>query len=274
MVNDLVSIIMLSRNNERFLEQSVRSVMAQTYKNWNLLVIDDSSNDDTIKQLMLLKEEDRKACLLYNSEEKDGYTQDRIKVSQNVFVKGQSLSRNSSLKDAKGRWIAFLDCGDLWAADKLQKQISFMEEHGCGMSYSHFNVIDEDGKLHWEVSGPEYIDYQEMLKCCWPGYLTVMIDTEKTGKKYLKTKLPDNYYSLWLQSLENTDCLLIDEVLATCRTPHATFSNLWLTSKFKWRYEVYRVIKNVNPFVATWYSIRNLWFAALKRKRYVRRVSK
>ena len=124
---ELVSIIMLSHNQAQYVEESVRSVMAQTYQNWELLFIDDNSKDNTITLMMDLKEEARIR--------REDYTyNDRIKVSKTVSDRGESVNRNKALKEARGRWIAFLDVGDVWSPDKLEKQVRFMEENGYTFS--------------------------------------------------------------------------------------------------------------------------------------------
>ena len=106
----LVSIIMLSHNSAQYVEESVRSVIAQTYKNWELLFLDDNSKDNTMILMMDLMSEARIR--------REDYTViDRIKVSQTVIDRGVSVNRNSLLKEARGRWIAFLDVGDVWAPE-------------------------------------------------------------------------------------------------------------------------------------------------------------
>ena len=123
MKNDLVSVIMLSRNKAQFLEASVRSVMAQTYQNWELLFVDDASNDDTISLLQKLKDEDgrRKGAVYGRYLMEDGTLVDRISVTRTVNQRGETHNRNSVLREAKGRWMAFLDAGDIWEPTKLEK---------------------------------------------------------------------------------------------------------------------------------------------------------
>ena len=119
MTKDLVSIIMPSYNCGRFVEETIRSVQAQTYQNWEIIFVDDCSKDDTMSKVMALKEIDK-----------------RIKVYQNPQNSGAAVSRNLALREAKGRWIAFLDSDDLWKPEKLEKQVRFMEENGCNFSYT------------------------------------------------------------------------------------------------------------------------------------------
>ena len=100
MSRDFVSIIMLSHNKGRYVAESVRSVIAQTYQDWELIFMDDSSKDDTISQMMDLMEEGKVRL-------SDGTYKNRIVVSRNVESRGSAASMNSALRDARGRWIAF-----------------------------------------------------------------------------------------------------------------------------------------------------------------------
>lgn len=127
---NLVSIIMPSYNCGTYVEQTIHSVQAQTYQNWEIIFMDDCSKDDTIKLLSELREKDT-----------------RIKLFQNYSNSGAAISRNTALREAKGRWIAFLDSDDLWESTKLEKQVRFMEENGYAFSYTEYQEMDADGKL-------------------------------------------------------------------------------------------------------------------------------
>ena len=110
---ELVSIIMPSYNCGEFVEDTIRSVQAQTYQNWEIIFLDDCSTDDTMSIVKKLREEDS-----------------RIRLFQNKINSGAAVSRNKALREAKGRWIAFLDSDDLWEPTKLEKQVRFMEKNG------------------------------------------------------------------------------------------------------------------------------------------------
>ena len=106
---ELVSIIMPSYNTAKYIEESIKSVLAQTYMNWELLIVDDCSTDNTdeIVQPFL--------------------SDKRVKYLKNEKNSGAAISRNRALREAKGKWIAFLDSDDLWMPEKLEKQIAFMK---------------------------------------------------------------------------------------------------------------------------------------------------
>lgn len=264
-VRELVSIIMLSHNQAQYVEESVRSIIAQTYQNWELLFIDDNSKDNTITLMMDLKEEARIR--------REDYTyNDRIKVSQTVSDRGESVNRNKALKVARGRWIAFLDVGDVWAPDKLENQIQFMEENGYAFSYTQYGLMNNKSQDRGVlISGKEHVTNKDMLKCCWPGYLTVMYDAKKVGKFRLYNTKENNDYALWLSISEKNDCHLLKKNLATMRIPYGFFSSFLRTDKLKWRYEVYRTEEDLGPITSFFYTIRNGWYGIVKWMKYVRK---
>ncbi len=161
---ELVSIIMPAHNAEKYIESSINSVLLQTYQNFELLVIDDCSQDSTVQ---LVK----------------GYQDERVKIielKENVGVAG---ARNYGLKQALGKYVAFLDSDDFWKVDKLKKQIQFMEERELVLCYTAYEVMDAAGeKITGRVDVPEVISYKQLLKNTIIGCLTVVIDIEKTGE--------------------------------------------------------------------------------------------
>ena len=121
----------------------------------------------------------------------------RINISHSVYDKGASYLRNTALKEARGRWIAFLDVRDVWAPDKLEKQIAFMEENGYSFSYTKYGVMNKASQDRGiVVGGTAHINHQEMLKCCWPAYMTVMYDSKVTGKMKVRNLRSNNDYAL------------------------------------------------------------------------------
>lgn len=265
MTNDLVSIIMLSKDNGRYVRETVESVLKQTYQNWEILFMDDSSKDDTITQMMDLMDEGR-------LKQKDGSVVNRISVMKSVQSRGVGVSLNSALKATKGRWIAFLNTGDLWMPDKLEKQIRFMEENDYHFSYHKSQKINKDSKpIGGVVTGKEHVTFDDMLKCCWPSYLTVMYDAEVVGRLKSLNQQQENDYALWLQACYKTDCYLLDECLSKHRTNKWFYNPFPIGKNIKWRYEVYRKIEDLGPFVSAMYTIRNIWYGMWKKIKYIER---
>lgn len=252
----LVSIIMLSHESGKYVKETVESVLAQTYQNWELLFVDDNSKDDTVSQMMELKGNDP-----------------RFIVLRSVYDKGTSYLRNMALQQARGRWIAFLDVGDTWAADKLEKQIGFMEENGYAFSYTKYGVMNKQSqKRSVVIGGKAHVNYQEMRKCCWPGYLTVMYDSVKVGKIQIRSHGKNNDYALWLNICEKVDCHLLDEDLATLRTKWGLMGKLFLTDRLKWRYGCFRVEEDLDPITASIFAIRSGLYGLVKWIKYTERA--
>ena len=253
----LVSIIMLSKDNGRFVKDTVESVFAQTYMNWELIFMDDSSKDDTISQMM-------------------DYMKDRrIKVSKNVESRGSAVSMNSALRDARGRWIAFLNVGDLWEPTKLEKQVAFMEQNGYAFTYTKYKYINKDSKVRGDMMGGlKMVTHKDLIKCCWMGYLTVMYDAAKLGQFRVRNIEKHNDYALWMDVSEKADCYLLEECLASLRVNHALYSPLPMFDKVKWRYEVFHTVEDLNPVISVWLTIRNMIGGFVKKMKYVERVKR
>ena len=128
-MNHLVSIIMPSYKCGKFIEESIKSVQSQTYQNWELIIVDDCSGAGTISIVQKIQLEEQ-----------------RIRLYQNDYNSGAAISRNVALREAKGRWIAFLDSDDLWEPTKLERQILFMEDNGYAFTYHEYVEIDEQDK--------------------------------------------------------------------------------------------------------------------------------
>lgn len=251
---DLVSIIMPTYKCGRFIEESIKSVQAQTYQNWELIIVDDCSDDGTSENVMRLKEQDERICL-YN----------------NAKNSGAAVTRNVALQHAKGRWVAFLDSDDLWEPTKLENQIKFMEENGYAFSYHEYVEIDENDKeLGVHVSGKEKVGKFDMFACCWPGCLSVMYDASKVGQIQINDIKKNNDTAMWLKVVQKADCYLLKECLGKYRrransiTPKPLWQRIWA------HYPLFRVAEEMNPIVATFWVIMNVFGNAYKKMRYVK----
>jgi teichuronic acid biosynthesis glycosyltransferase TuaG len=228
------------------------------------------TDDESLKPFSLLREEDIKIQKMAGKVLTDSYSNSRIKVSYIVGQDNDTPRRNSALANAQGRWIAFLDPGDIWEPTKLERQIGFMEEHGYAFSYTQYGIIDKDSQDRgFVIGGKDRVTYQDMMKCCWPAYLTVMYDAEKVGMLQLRNLKGNNDYALWLIASEEADCYLLKENLAKLRTKWGLLGKFLLTNGIKWRYEVYRIELRRKPVVACLMTIRNMWYGVVKWMKYV-----
>lgn len=257
-MEDFVSIVMPSYNCGRFVEECIRSVQSQTYQNWELIFLDDCSNDDTVKKVLELVKEDS-----------------RIHLYQNVANSGAAVARNNALQKAKGRWVAFLDSDDIWEPTKLEKQITFMEEHGYVFSYTRYQEIDEDSKdTGIVVSGPKHVTKAGMYAFCWLGCLTVMYDREKIGLIQIVDIKKNNDYAMWLKVIKKADCYLLDECLAKYRRGRSgSISNHNNVALIKWHYKMFRDSEGMNSVSSAFMTCINIVCGIYKKMRYVKKVA-
>ena len=252
-MNDLVSIIMPSFNTGAYISKSIQSVLAQSYKNWELIIVDDCSNDNTDQVV--------KSYLKDN----------RIKYFKNDTNMGAAFSRNYALREARGKWIAFLDSDDLWNAEKLRKQIEFMQNNHYHFSYTKYIEIDsDDNELGITVSGPHKITKTGFYNYCWPGCLTVMYDAETIGLVQIPDIKKNNDYAMWLRVCNKADCYLLDETLAMYRRGRiGSISSNSISTMIAWHYKLFRETEGQGVLCSVVNTIRNMLFGFYKKKHYV-----
>ena len=252
----LVSVIMPSYNTALFIARSIQSVIAQSYRDWELIIVDDCSTDNTDEVV------------------KPFLSDERIKYFKNRNNSGTAVCRNRALREAKGKWIAFLDSDDLWMPDKLKKQVSFMEKNGYHFSYTKYAEIDTwDKRNGIKVTGPKKITKTGFFNYCWPGCLTVMYDAEAVGLIQIVDIKKNNDYAMWLKVCHKATCFLLDEELALYRRGRiGSVSTQSIKTMIGWHYKLYREAEGQNPVIATFNTMRNMFFGFYKKMRYVKKA--
>ena len=238
----LISIITPLYNSEKYIGETIESVLNQTYKNWEMLIVDDCSKDDGVKVANEYVMRDK-----------------RIKLFENEKNEGVSLTRNKAIELANGKYIAFLDSDDLWKKEKLEKQISFMEENNIEVSYTGYEKMNEDGSLRGEIKVPEKLDYKELLKNCLINCVSGIYKKEKFKIfRFKKTKAED--YIFWLEILKQIGYAYgIQESLAYYRVSNnSRSSNKLDIVRFHWK--IYRKYEELSFFRALYY-----YFIYIKR---------
>lgn len=254
-MDDLVSIITPSYNTAEYIAETIRSVQAQTYKNWEMIIVDDCSTDNT---------DDIVGEFLSDA---------RIKYLHNEQSRGAAVSRNYALCEARGKWIAFLDSDDLWLPEKLEKQIAFMKKNGYAFSYTNYEEIDDAGECTGvKVTGPKKITKTGMFNYCWPGCLTVMYDATKIGLIQIDDIKKNNDYAMWLKVCRKADCYLLGERLAKYRKGRmGSVSTHSIKTMVRWHYKLFREAEKQGVVQSVIYTGRNLIFGFYKKQRYVKR---
>jgi teichuronic acid biosynthesis glycosyltransferase TuaG len=227
--NPKVSIITPTYNSAKFIEDTIKSVQQQVFEDWEHIIIDDCSSDNTVEIVEQYTKIDKRIRL--------------IKQSQN---KGAAEARNVGIKNAKGRYIAFLDSDDLWLPSKLKTQVEFMEKNDVAFSFSSYELIDEEGKcMSVSVQAPNQVSYEELLKNTIIGCLTVMLDTQKIKNIKMPNIKPEDT-ALWLNILsQGIIAYGIPENLAKYRIVKGSVSRNKLKAAANY-WKVLRLQKNIN----------------------------
>lgn len=224
METSLVSIIIPCFNSEKFIVETIQSVQNQSYKNWEIIAVDDCSSDATVTIILEMIEKD-----------------DRIQLFQFEKNSGTGVARNKGLSIAKGRYISFLDADDLWKPEKLQKQIDFLTENNVPFTFSFYDCIDEEGKpLNKRVEAPLNLSYRQLFFCNYIGNLTGIYDVDYFGKIPISAIRKRQDWMLWLTVLKKIKTAqAVRESLAYYRIRENSLS----ISKFeliKYNFAVYR----------------------------------
>ena len=245
----LISVIVPCYNMERFIADTIMSVQQQTYPNWELLMVDDSSTDGTADLIKTFSSNDA-----------------RIRLFVKPTHSGIANSRNQCIEMAQGRYLAFLDADDRWRPDKLERQLSFMQERQVGFSYSAYELMDEEGKaLGKTVPTAGNLDYEAYLRNTIIGCSTVMVDTQKVGKVVVPDFRTSEDTASWLDLLrKGFKAYCIEQPLTSYRIrKHSASSNKLKASADLWK--VYRQHERL-PFFKAVACFISYAFNAIKKR--------
>lgn len=250
----LVSIITPVHNAYSHIEDTIQSILKQTFSDWELILIDDYSSDKGIH-------------ILNKYEELDP----RIHLFENPKNLGAAISRNKGIEKAKGRLIAFLDSDDLWEPNKLELQVKFMLENNHAFSFTGYHKFRGDNIVGQHIV-PAKVNHEELLKTCSIGCLTAMYDTDQLGKVYMPIISRRQDFALWLKILKMIPYAYgINQPLAKYRLRGDSISgNKFLAAKYQWK--VYREFEHLSLFKSSYYFAHYTFFGVLKT--YLNKVKK
>jgi len=246
----LVTIIMPVHNGEKFIAQSIESVIVQSYKDWELVIVDDASSDKSYE-----------ISLGYAS------IDSRIQVIKSEINLKVARARNLALSKAKGRFIAFLDSDDVWLPTKLDKQIKYMLANNVVLSYAAYYKMDESGKIFDVVGVPLETNYKTLLKTCVIGCLTAVYDTKFIGLLEMSEMTKREDFALWLDILRSGEYVAcgIQEPLGKYRVYSGQSSGRKASMALE-NWKLYRKIEGLGFFVATYYFINYLVRGVMRTK--------
>jgi len=255
-MSELVSIITPTFNAGKYIQDTLQSVLNQSYQNWEMILIDDASTDQTVK-------------IIKDFAEKDA----RFKLSELSKNSGNGFARNVALEKATGQYIAFLDADDLWFPMKLEKQIQYLKANNLPFTFSFYDCIDEDGKLlNRRIEAPLNLTYNELFFCNYVGNLTAIYDADYFGKITLEATQKRQDWRLWLTILKQIQFTKpVPEPLAFYRIRKNSISS----SKFKLikhNFGVYREFHGFNFVFSVLLMTRFLFTQLIIKTRYIKKI--
>ncbi len=210
--DDLVSIIVPVYNAGIYIEETIAMVRAQTFRKWELILVDDCSKDDGRERI--------ERCIAQGDGE--------IRLIAKEVNEGAARARNTGIAAARGRYIAFLDADDIWMPDKLEKELSFMKEKQAAFVFTSYEFGDKDAKGTGRiVHVPEVLTYKKALSRTVIFTTTVLLDTAKTGRELIQMpEVKSEDTATWWKILKSgLHAYGLDEVLAIYRRPAASLSS-------------------------------------------------
>lgn len=249
-MSELISIIVPVYNVEKVIKETMNSVLAQTYPHWELLLVEDGSRDNSAGVIMD-----------YITEKGDS----RIRLIRQPSNQGAARARNRGLKEARGRYISYLDADDLWVPEKLEKQLKFMEQKDAAFSFTGYEFADENGiGLGKVVRVPETLSYKQALSNTTIFTTTVMFDTQKIPKDMLEMpEIKSEDTALWWKVLRTGVVAYgLDENLARYRRAGRTLSSNKLEA-IRRIWNLYRKVEGLSLIRSMWHfcfwAARAVW---------------
>lgn len=250
----MVSVIIPAYNCEKTIVEAVESVLKQTYRDFELLIIEDCSKDNTVAVIEDLAKKD-----------------DRIKLLLNEKNSGASYSRNRGVKEAKGKWIAFLDSDDMWTPDKLEKQLQLAEKNSEGvLFYTASAFMNEEGKrFEYIMNAQEKISYKELLKKNLVSCSSVLVKSEVMKEIKMPGDDMSEDYFVWLKLTKDYGYAYgLDEPLLIYRLMGESKSSNRLKAA-KMTYNTYKAI-GYNVLISAWLVFKYTFYSVSKRNKIKR----
>lgn len=235
-------------NGARYVQKAINSVLIQTYKQFELIIIDDASTDGSLKIIKEIAKGDK-----------------RIKVLEiNKATGGPAIPRNIGMDMASGRFIAFIDCDDIWYSQKLERQLYFMLERQTAISFTAYQRIDENGICIKDVHIPKLMSYKSLLKNTAIATSSVMLDRSfLNNERFIQQGHED--YAFWLQLVKKYDhCYGLDEILLKYRVVEGSVSSRKLKSAM-WVWDIYRNSEGLSIPYSIWCMVNYGYRATIKR---------
>lgn len=241
----LCSVILPVYNSAEYLDITIQSILNQTYRNLEVIILDDCSSDDS-----------------FYIAKKYAFLDNRIKVIKLKFNQGCAEARNLGLKEAMGDYIAFIDSDDVWQPNKLEKQIKILQRGDVGLSYTAYNIVNDEGNMMKSINVKCNINLDGLLKENTVVFSSVVCKVEVIEKlKFEKRWYHEDYIFLLTLLNNNIKFMGINEKLVNYRVHNNSRSfNKWNAAKYRWK--IYREYLQFNFFRSLkyyfWYGINGI----------------
>lgn len=247
----LVSIIVPAYKATSTVEATIRSVLAQTYADWEMLIADDCSPDNTREVIAAWAARDPRIRLI--AMEKNG---------------GPAAARNGALAQAQGRWIAFLDSDDLWLPRKLERSLAHARATGAALVFTGFRRISfDDARTGGYIAVPPSLTYRQLLGNTAIATSTVLLDRHLCGEVRMKRTYYDDF-ACWLDILKKgLTARGLDEDLMRYRVmPRSVSRNKRRSAQEVWK--AYRTVEQLGLLASAWHFGNYAWNAWRKYRRF------
>ena len=245
----MISIITPLFNTEIFIQSTIESVLSQTYQKWEMIIIDDGSTDGSVDIVRPFAKKDERInliCLPGNN--------------------GSAHARNEGIKNARGRYIAFLDSDDIWLPKKLEKQLRFMDRKNSPLTFTAYQKINENGKYIAQININKIkVGYTDLLKTNHIGCLTAMLDTQLIGGKISMPLIEKRHdHGLWLSILKKGHTAYgLNEVLGEYRIRGGSISDNKIDN-IKYQWKLYREVEKLSLIRSMYYMFYYAWYGVVK----------
>ena len=246
-MKELVSVIVPYFKKKKFIKKTINSVINQSYKKLEIIIIYDDEDKKDLKVIKKLKNLDN-----------------RIKLIINKKNLGAGYSRNKGIKFSKGKYIAFIDSDDKWKKNKIMNQYKIMKEKSYKITYTSFELINENDFCIGKMYVKKYLNYNDFIKSCDIALSSVMIEKKILGKKiFANLKTKEDYY-LWLQLSKKYKFYGINKFLTQWRSTKNSLSSD-IIQKFGDSFRLYNKKMRINYFLSIFYVLRLSFFYLIKK---------
>lgn len=239
MKKPIVSIITPAFKCSATIKDTFNSIVAQSFKDWEWIIVEDCSGDETYEFIQQLAKCDK-----------------RISVFKTNKNSGAAIARNIGIYNSSGRYIAFLDADDLWKPDKLKRQIEYMENNKYDFTFTDYDLLLKNGKIQKHNIKKQFVTFKDLLKRNYIGCLTAIYNAEHLGKIYMPLDCEKREdHGAWLDiTKKGINAYRLSEYLSMYRIGDNSVSSNKI-KMIKFQFLLYRKHLGFGALKSFWYTL-------------------